>query len=414
MSISRLHIAGTIFVFTGILSLPPLLGRHLLADGSIEYSATILAVIVSLLIVTAGLTMIFWNTRIELPKILGKETWIRLLLVSFPFLLLVMFEVALIAADHRNPPTDADDLRARKLMKASWGTAPQDGLLLFSPSQNPIFKINKTGFRTHELDTHKEGETRIMLLGGSTAFGWGVADHHGIDKSLEQILSARTGSQVKVFNLSIPAIEFPREIKVLEKFAAQVSPDVVVFYHGANDGLAWYQQTIGRKGSRQSLTPPLFSISTLIHLAYRSRVFRLVSEAIRTQSEPKQASEIDVSAAIKDYETHLADSASHCASIRCAYIIQPIIFDKAARTTREIKISKEATLLFPLYEQMYEKYADTIMSKSFADHFDARTALSKSDEDMFLDYVHVTGAGNRLLAHFIADTLCKGDFVHCD
>lgn len=347
-------------------------------------------------------------------KILEKETWIKLLLLSFPFLLLALFELALIAADHRNPPTDADDLRARKLMKASWGTVRRDDLPLFSPSQNPIFKINKTGFRTHDLDTPKEGETRIMLLGGSTAFGWGVADHHSIDKYLEQILGKRTRSQVKVFNLSIPAIHFPAEIKVFEKFAEQVSPDVVVFYHGANDGLTWYQQTIGRKDSKQSLTPSFFSVSTLIHLAYKSRIFRLVSEAVRTKSEPKPVSEIDVSAAIRDYETHLASSTSHCASVRCAYIIQPIIFDKAVRTTREIKLSREATLLFPLYEQMYEKYADTIMGKSFADHFDARSALSNSDEDMFIDYVHVTGAGNRLLANFIADTLCKRDFISCD
>lgn len=413
MSFSRFYLAGSTLIVAGVLSFEPLLGKYLAADRSIEFPGNAIAASASLFLIATGLLLIYWRTKITFLGISGREVWIRLLLVCFPFILLSIAEVALIAADRHNQPTDADDQRASKLMVESWGKVKYRNFNLFAPKPNPVFKVNSKGFRTYELDTPHGGELRIMLLGGSTAFGWAVADHHGIDKNLERIISARTGAPVKVFNLSIPGVTFSAENQMLEDFSTQISPDVVVFYHSANDGVSWYQQTIGRANSKQSLKPSFFSTSTLLHYAYQSHVFRLLTEVIRLHSPPRKAADIDVSAALEDYETRLAESARHCASTKCVYVIQPIIFNKDARTTREIKIYREAMLQFPRYKEMYQKYTDAILAKSFASHFDARSVLSHSRDDMFVDYIHVSAAGNRLLAQYIADTLCNGGFVRC-
>jgi hypothetical protein len=62
---------------------------------------------------------------------------------------------------------------------------------------------------------------------------------------------------------------------------------------------------------------------------------------------------------------------------------------------------------------MYEKFTNSLIAKSFADHVDARGVFSGSTKDVFLDYVHVTPDGNKIIAEFIAGALCSGGYVRC-
>ena len=65
-------------------------------------------------------------------------------------------------------------------------------------------------------------------------------------ENLEKFLGARTGRPVHVLNLGLPALRFDSEVTLFEDFADKVRPDLVLFYHGANDALSWYHQTVGR------------------------------------------------------------------------------------------------------------------------------------------------------------------------
>lgn len=251
-----------------------------------------------------------------------------------------------------------------------------------------------------------------MLLGGSTGFGWGVADHHGIDKNLEKFLGNRTGKPVKVFNLSVPATPFSTENLVFRDFLETISPDVAVFYHGANDGLAWFEQAIGKAEKSQTLAPSVFSRAALLHLAYKSRVFRLLMEAVRP-TETTTPSPVDVTKAVMNYETQFSESQRLCAATRCLYVIQPIIFNKSPLTTKEVGIYRDAQATFPQYQHVYKAFTDAIISQSFADHVDGRDVFSGSSEVLFMDFVHVTARGNEIMARFIADTLCARRYVNC-
>lgn len=413
MKLSGSCITGIILAVVGILALEPLLGRYFLPEAFTEFPGNFIAVLGSLLLIGTGLSFVFWRSRISFLGINGKETWFRILLVSLPVLLLALAEAALIARDRLNAPVDAEDLKARKLMKEKWGQKKYKDIPLVAPARTAYFNVNADGFRTYPLDTPHEGETRVVLLGGSTGFGWGVADRHVIDRYLEKELESRTGRPVKVFNLSVPAVDFATETLILKDFGPRVSPDVAVFYHGANDGLAWFEQTIGRADKSQTLAPSIFSRAALLHYAYKSRVFRLLMETLRDDRPEVDGAEIDVSRAVSQYAQSFEVSREPCASIKCLYLIQPIVFNKRTRSAREVKIYRRASTLFPKYEQMYARYTDALVSENLPDHVDARGAFSDEAGDLFLDYVHVNGEGNRLMAEFIAETLCSQNYMSC-
>jgi len=411
--LNPLQIAGSLLILAGILSLQPVLGSHLLPAEFSDFPGNVVAAIASLVAIGTGLSMVFWRTRIAVLGISGKETWARAFLLTLPILLLVSAEGVLIAADKLDEPVGADDLKARKMMKANWGKQRYKDVPLVAPTRSTVFNVNRDGFRTYELDTPRTSEHRILLLGGSTGFGWGVADAHTIGSNLERMLTRKTGKTVKVFNLSVPAVAFDTENLMLRDFGAEVSADVVVFYHGANDGLAWFEQTVGRADARQTLAPSIFSREALLHYAYKSRVFRLAVEAFTPPSPGDTGPDIDVSKAVEVYDSDFRESQRLCMSTKCLYVIQPILFNKRPRTTREVKIHRRASALFPFYEQMYDKYTDALINRGFANHVDARGVFEGSSEDIFLDYVHVSPRGNEMIARFIVEALCTGKYVPC-
>ncbi|HRC84636.1 MAG TPA: hypothetical protein PK413_03405 [Thermoanaerobaculia bacterium] len=77
----------------------------------------------------------------------------------------------------------------------------------------------------------------VFVLGGSTAFGFGVRDSETIPAQLESILAERGGSRPPtVYNLGVPSFTSAQErIRLQELLAAGLVPDVVVFLDGYNE-----------------------------------------------------------------------------------------------------------------------------------------------------------------------------------
>lgn len=119
MKVSRLQIIGWSLALGGLLSLQPLLGQHLLAEQFTEFPGNFIATIASFVLMGTGLSLVFWRLRIRFLGITGKETGIRLLLVSLPFIVLAIAELALNSHELLNKRADTDDRLARNLMKAN-------------------------------------------------------------------------------------------------------------------------------------------------------------------------------------------------------------------------------------------------------------------------------------------------------
>lgn len=103
------------------------------------------------------------------------------------------------------------------------------------PLQVPV-KINSLGFRDVEHRKDKDDQTiRILGLGDSFTFGWGVPLNTTYLKRLEQVLSQATGHKVETINTGVPGWGLNQYYICLKEFGLQFAPDIVVVGYWPDD-----------------------------------------------------------------------------------------------------------------------------------------------------------------------------------
>lgn len=96
------------------------------------------------------------------------------------------------------------------------------------------YGVNIWGYRGPALGRKAAGETRIAVLGGSTAFGYGVRPGDDFPAKLQRVLDGRDGTHVSVANLGFNSQGVYSFIATLEDYAF-LGPDLVILYEGYND-----------------------------------------------------------------------------------------------------------------------------------------------------------------------------------
>jgi hypothetical protein len=78
------------------------------------------------------------------------------------------------------------------------------------------------------------GVPRVLVLGDSFTFGWGVLDDEPYPQRTEQLLRAR-GLDVEVINAGIPGYNTEQEAALLDELMPRFQPDQVVLGYVVND-----------------------------------------------------------------------------------------------------------------------------------------------------------------------------------
>jgi lysophospholipase L1-like esterase len=96
--------------------------------------------------------------------------------------------------------------------------------------------VNIWGYRGDVVGRKKPGETRIVVLGGSTAFGYGLPWNQSWPYYLEQKIASRSGlsGPVRVVNLGVPTDSARTFVATLNDYD-YLRADVAMFYEGYND-----------------------------------------------------------------------------------------------------------------------------------------------------------------------------------
>lgn len=97
------------------------------------------------------------------------------------------------------------------------------------------FSSNNNGFRSREFGPKVPGVIRIVCIGDSSTFGWGVDDEYTYPHLFEARLRRAGGPRVEVFNLGIPGFTTRHGLGVLRHYAVELEADFFVFSFGAND-----------------------------------------------------------------------------------------------------------------------------------------------------------------------------------
>lgn len=94
--------------------------------------------------------------------------------------------------------------------------------------------LNRYGYRGPVVGRKQPGELRVVMLGGSTVFGYGVAWNESVPALLERALRERLNRPVSVANLGFNNEGAHAFVPNLEDFA-HLDYDVIVLYEGYND-----------------------------------------------------------------------------------------------------------------------------------------------------------------------------------
>ena len=101
--------------------------------------------------------------------------------------------------------------------------------------QGVSVSINELGLRDRDLEKKKKGELRILLLGDSLTFGWGVPVETTFGRQLETLLAAKLGHPVRTVNSGVGGYNTVQEQAFIRTYIDVIEPDIVILLYVRND-----------------------------------------------------------------------------------------------------------------------------------------------------------------------------------
>src|SRR5258707_3204691 len=193
---------------------------------------------------------------------------------------------------------------------------------LFSPAQNtglvfppnahrhfqiPEFSfavdINSLGFRDREFSLHKTAKVRILAIGDSFTYGWGVEANQSWPKVLEAELRA-SGHDVEIANLGKPGGSPVAYADIAERATPVLRPDLLIIAVLQCDDLAQLDQTITSPASAKDDVKP--STTSAIRRSIQAAATALYPHFVALVNERVKAQPTLISQWQEDARTLLA------------------------------------------------------------------------------------------------------------
>lgn len=288
-------------------------------------------------------------------------------------------------------------------------------LYLYKPHASRHYNINAYGFRGKEVGPGEADAFNIMVMGGSSVFGYYQSDEQTVPYLLERRLREKFPKcRINVYNLGVEGYSFQREIALARKMKDLLRPDLVIFLSGFNDAsIAYYYgypelkpfgpdaAAFFARKQKESYFDALVGLANWL----RERVEWPITD--RDLDERRAAF-------VKGYlddARRIRDELQR-ERVPVFFIIQPTVFSKKVRTVRERKliesyVQKNSLDRFPeFYVRCLEDLFRTSKSKGVVvDDFSG--AFDPIPGDLFRDWVHCNLEGNKAVADRLAQFIQK-------
>ncbi|MSQ13855.1 MAG: SGNH/GDSL hydrolase family protein [Dehalococcoidia bacterium] len=312
-------------------------------------------------------------------------------------------------------------------------------LLRTAPNQQlETMKINSRGLRGPEIGPKSPDTVRVVLLGGSFAFGWGAtAENKTIASQLEQMLNqvqAIPGKRFEVINAAQPSYISGQELALFQWQLLALSPDLVIILDGLNDsGIArrnggpdipdgvpltraaynhytgysvrsWFVYGLRIALKRSRLLSKLWSV---VHRAPEASIL-----SIQAELWLKDPSHFDAVKAAYYRNHYSLIRVAQSRDIRVLMALQPVLGlgKKLVTPYEQATLEQRAKRFPPWKEVLTEGYTviaaaqAELQQKTGVAVLDLRSVFDSEQTTLYIDTGHVSDRGNAL----VADALAKG------
>ncbi len=298
------------------------------------------------------------------------------------------------------------------------------------PQTGTYVNIDRQGFRATWNPPLRPGTAAplVLVFGGSTVWGWGARDDYTIPSCLSRSL-ADGSAPSRVTNCGQRGYTVTQEILQLTRLLRQgVRPRVVVFYDGFND--VFFSYRAGQADTPYNLAEhkERFEAGDLemvglglthwvethsLVLSVAGKIAARLNPGERTRYGTRAPRYTDaelagLAAQIADSYAASLDLLGHLAKaygFRLECFWQPVIFYETALTQEEVQIGPAAGdeqlgRLFVLVRR-------NLCARSLQHFHDISDTYRGRQTTIYIDFAHVSEAGNRLVAARMGDTLLK-------
>jgi len=265
--------------------------------------------------------------------------------------------------------------------------------------------INSQGTRGREFTVARQPNTiRIVSLGDSKTFGWGLAEAETYSGVLERLLQERAGPnrKVEVINAGVNAYSFPQMHAYFKNVALKYSPDMVII----GDANLWTQ--FSDSNSTEFVKKFMMRVR-LKNFLRRFAMYHYVVEVKLKEVyerqrvkfipvDPKQDTLFKEQQA-KDPDAFFRSSIEQLCGLALSNGVKPVLLYMPVQTT----------LQQPAESNNVWRAKMLISQTSNVPFVDTISELAPKAEALYLDAdpVHLNAAGNEIIARKLFETVSK-------
>jgi peptidoglycan/LPS O-acetylase OafA/YrhL/lysophospholipase L1-like esterase len=264
-----------------------------------------------------------------------------------------------------------------------------------------VIHINNIGFRGADIAIDKQNRFRIFTLGESPTFGPTLRAN---EKPWPEVLQAHINSKltcdrpIEVINAGTEAYNLANNIERLRRDVVPLKPDLVISYHGFN-GLGVLFGTAPLSNQQQQPTRNTSPSALLAEVGYRFRLAMFRSE-LRKPASPNYSEDRIMKSKYADGYRQLIQIAR---DEGFGMVLSTSSMAVSASSPREVK---------DFYESAFSGIDETIVRNAAHNDMVKKLAMTEHvplidtapqldglwDDDLYLDLVHFTQAGNDKMA----------------